>query len=271
MTERSVPDATGADNGADAWALLGRVLGGEGVVTGLQGLLLTANVVRMDVGTAVVGGVVYQNDVIKDFTSGQNLTSQPRIDRLVLRRTTVGSTMTVRAFVTSGAPASNPVALPLVQSATGVWEDPICRWTVPANGVLPLANLVDERVYASAPVPYKVNAGLFVGQPNTTTSTCGIVHGLGINARITVTPIDAGSPADRIVRFVQVGQDATTAQFLCQRLDNTIPSTWVRDNVLAVQRAQAGNDTGLESNWDIRPQPFHDNVVAFHWVGVSLS
>lgn len=287
MAEISVPKGGGQDNDATAWELMGLNMGGDGVITGLQVSLLTGAGVRLASGRGLSGGFNYENTANLDRSSDANSSSMARIDRWVLRRT--WSSLSVAATIIQGTPSPSPVPPQMGQVRSGgVWDVPLARWTVPANGALPLTGLVDERAYVTPGLGFRVNSGIFAGQPNTATSTCGIVHGLGNDARITVTPIDIGSPADRLVRFVQVGQDATTAQYLCQRLDTPdlsravyVLGAYVADRLDSdAAGSDPLNDTLFKDATVARlraelqvaaaPTPFHDNVVAFHWVAVVM-
>ena len=73
--------------------------------------------------------------------------AQNRIDRLVLRLTRTASTAAsvVTPTVITGTPSGSPVAPPIVQTTTGIYDIPVCSWTSTSAGGLTTLN--DERQF----------------------------------------------------------------------------------------------------------------------------
>lgn len=96
------------------------------------------------IGRAWVRGAGYERSSAPwDGSTSVNSTGNPRIDRIVLRRSL--SAKTVVPTVIQGTPASSPSAPALTQVEDGVWDLPLYRFTVPANSGTVLSNIVDER------------------------------------------------------------------------------------------------------------------------------
>jgi hypothetical protein len=76
-----------------------------------------------------------------------NTSSNPRVDRLVLRRDLVART--VVPTVLQGTPAASPEPPALTQTDDGLWDLPLHRFTVPANSGAPITGAVDERLPAA--------------------------------------------------------------------------------------------------------------------------
>ena len=74
-----------------------------------------------------------------------NTASNPRIDRLVLRRNL--STQKVYPFVIQGTPAAAPAIPALTQVENGIWDTPLHRWQLAGFSSTTVTNMVDERVW----------------------------------------------------------------------------------------------------------------------------
>lgn len=86
--------------------------------------------------------------------SGQN-----RIDRLVLRldRTQTDPAQFIVPVVLAGTPGSNPQPPAVTQTATGIWDLPLCSWTSASSGAL--SGLTDERDFTGGPLIAGVSTG----------------------------------------------------------------------------------------------------------------
>jgi len=136
--------------------------------------------VAMAIGRARVAGSLFERTV-DPWTTGMagaqphegsapyalNTASQPRIDRLVLRRDLpAGATY---PFILQGTPAANPVAAELGQSPVGIWDEPLFSWTLAGNSSTAVSNIVDERRWLDVasgrelPLPRKDGAAAFPG------------------------------------------------------------------------------------------------------------
>lgn len=105
------------------------------------------NIVIAD-GNVVIKGQLWRCDSPVS-TSIPAASAQNRIDRLVLRLNrgaTTSATVVVPTVIT-GTPSGSPVEPPVVQTATGIWDYPICSWTATSAGAL--SGLTDERFLAS--------------------------------------------------------------------------------------------------------------------------
>jgi hypothetical protein len=120
---------------------------------------LTATIGRGTTGRAEawVRGFMHNHDAA-DYveTVPPNTAAQPRIDRYVLRLDV--ATETLRIVRLPGTPAASPAAPPLTQTDT-VWEQPLWRFTVPANSGAPLTALVDDRYFSDVDTGWQGYAG----------------------------------------------------------------------------------------------------------------
>ena len=107
--------------------------------------------VKVPDGTAWVEGQACLNDAQVTLAVGAADASNPRIDRVVLRKDSAANTFAL--LVLAGTPAASPVAPTLTQSAT-VWEVPLAQVLVPATATtINSGNVTDER-------PMTANVGL---------------------------------------------------------------------------------------------------------------
>lgn len=155
MTEYSIPqqltttgDATRAPYDADEWAFdhdaslsgygtranYGPLYGYDnGTNFGLE-VTETSPVstnVTLNVGCAIVRGTVYVNDAALTLAIAANVSGNPRIDTVILRKDYVAQT--IRAVVKQGTPAATPSPPALTQSAGSTWEIPVADIAV-SNG-----------------------------------------------------------------------------------------------------------------------------------------
>jgi hypothetical protein len=137
----------------DAWARSnGGVFGGEFGTPGVGDLALTVAglTVTMGLGRAHVRGAGYERTgTAWSYATPPNTATNPRIDRLVLRRDLAAGT--VLPTVLQGTPAASPAVPALTQAEDGVWDLPLHYYTVPANSGAPITGVVDERAPARAP------------------------------------------------------------------------------------------------------------------------
>lgn len=102
--------------------------------------------IYVDSGGALVGGWFYQNTNSIAFEI-ETPSSNPRIDRIVLRTSVIGQT--VRLTKIAGTEGAVPAAPSLVQTAT-VWDIPIAQVQISTAGVL--SGFEDERETARSPL-----------------------------------------------------------------------------------------------------------------------
>lgn len=155
MTEYSIPqqgiavgDAARAPYDADEWSLdYSASLTGfgsranYGVLRGLfvpsavrlfslDVIAVGGAVVEMQPGSGLVRGTVYVNDAPLSLTVQANVSGNPRIDTVIIRKDYTAQT--IRALILQGTPAVSPVPATLTQSAAQ-WEIPLADIAV-ANG-----------------------------------------------------------------------------------------------------------------------------------------
>lgn len=130
-----------------------------GTVTAVDGSVGSAMVPSLDTGgrnAVIADGVVSIKGQLWRCDAPVNTaipaaSAQNRIDRLVLRYTrgaTTAATMVVATVIT-GTPSGSPVAPPLVQTTTGIWDVPISHWTSTSAGAI--TGLVDDRRVSNDP------------------------------------------------------------------------------------------------------------------------
>lgn len=93
--------------------------------------------VELKIGAAAVRGTIYVNNATLTLAVQPNVSGNPRIDTVVIRKDYIAQT--VRAAILQGAPAATPVAPTLTQSATTIWEIPIADLSV-INGFTAIDN-----------------------------------------------------------------------------------------------------------------------------------
>jgi len=145
---------------AHTWAPSG-VLGVEAdaatPATGALGLTVTGLDISMATGRAWVHGAGYERtDTPWTATVAANLTAQPRIDALVLRRDLTARTVTPTLL--TGTPAATPAAPTRADDETGQWDLPLYTWRVDA-GAAALTNLTDARVWVDTETGYGFTSG----------------------------------------------------------------------------------------------------------------
>lgn len=117
----------------------------DGVIGGVTNELAVSAGTGMNLsvatGEAFVHGAWYQNDAAATVTCSASDPSNPRIDRVVLRRT-VSSNTCVLAVLT-GTPAGSPSAPSLTQSAS-VWEISLAQVAI-AAGATSVGAITSER------------------------------------------------------------------------------------------------------------------------------
>lgn len=151
----------------------------------VAGLNLTIGRGSLGVAEAFVRGFFHVLDVA-DWTvavpANTNATLS-RIDRIVLRLDP--STETVVLALVQGTPAASPVATPLVQGDSGIFELPLWRFTVPPNSGSPVTGLIDERpFYVASTEPRIVALGSTANNVSLTNPEARIV-----DAGLTVSPL----------------------------------------------------------------------------------
>lgn len=110
--------------------------------------------VTLKAGTAIVAGTLYENDGDLPLVVQPNVSGNPRIDRVILRKDYVAQT--VRAVILQGTPAASPVPPALTQTPGVLWEISLADIPVP-NGfsviqqydiipLFPFTNIPDQRM-----------------------------------------------------------------------------------------------------------------------------
>lgn len=143
---------------SDAWAQVLSALMTNGVVESLgDGLNVhesspAAMSVRVQTGVAFILGYYFEV-----YSSEETLTidaadgSNPRIDRVVVRRSMANREVTLA--VLKGTPAASPTAPALTQNESGTYEIELAQVTVPAlASSISDATIVDTRGFAATPV-----------------------------------------------------------------------------------------------------------------------
>lgn len=108
----------------------------------LGGLQVTENSpasasILVNIGRALVQGTGYVNNSALTLSIAANASGNPRIDTIVLRKSS--SAATVRAAVLQGTPGASPVPPTLTQTDNVTWEIPLADVAV-ANGFVSISN-----------------------------------------------------------------------------------------------------------------------------------
>lgn len=147
---------------APLWAPTGVVNNGVATSTSTGPLALSFSVtggvitVNMATGRARVAGMLFERTT-SPWTSGMvgdqphdgsapyplNSNSQPRIDRLVIRRDLAAGT--AYPLILQGTPAASPAAPTLTLDGTGVWDCPLFSWRLAGSNSTAISNIVEER------------------------------------------------------------------------------------------------------------------------------
>jgi hypothetical protein len=156
--------------------------------------------VLVSVGKAMVNGAWYKNDAAKTITITAADATNPRIDRIVLRRTFNSPTSAVVAAVLTGTAAASPSAPALTQDAT-TWEISLAQVAVAAGATsIQQANITDER----------------------DSTYCGFTGPIQIGQMYINTSGDLDASSNKIVNLTDctAAQDAATKSYV----DTTIAS-----------------------------------------------
>lgn len=135
------------------------ILSAMGCLNGIDASIGSAMVPSLDTagrnaviadGNCVLRGQLWRCDAPVS-TPVPAASAQNRIDRLAIRLTRGASTSptVVAPFVITGTPAGTPTPPPYVNTPTGIWDIPVCRWTSTSAGAI--NTLVDERVPINDP------------------------------------------------------------------------------------------------------------------------
>lgn len=129
---------------SDAWAQVLSSLQSTGVVPGIADELLVhesspaAMSVRVKLGTAFILGYYFEiYSAEEEVSIGAADGSNPRIDRIVARRSLANREVTIA--VLTGTPAASPSAPALTQNTAGTYEIPLAQVLIPA-----LASAVED-------------------------------------------------------------------------------------------------------------------------------
>ncbi len=127
----------------------------NGVISGVANeLIVTAPggmAVAVNTGEAFCNGAWYQNDASKTLAIAASDPSNPRIDRVILRRDASGNTCALA--ILTGVPAGSPSAPALTQNSS-TWEISLAQVAVGAGVVAIIAgNLSDERTLKANGTP----------------------------------------------------------------------------------------------------------------------
>lgn len=121
----------------------------EGVISDYQNELEVTGIsgaVIVDTGAALVDGYFYTNTA-QENVSISTPASNPRIDRIVLRKDSVAQT--VRITLLDGTEAASPTAPSLTQTHGGQFEIPLAQVLITTAGVI---TVTDERDYCWTPL-----------------------------------------------------------------------------------------------------------------------
>lgn len=159
MAERSFPfDDVGGDRQLDtaAWARHTAALTDNGVVPGFASELEVRPTAPESLAVDVVQGrfwiegryyQVFDNPVTVTLATADP--TDPRIDRIVVRRSIANREVTVEAL--TGTPAPSPSPPTLTQSPSGDWEESLAQVLVAANATgIFAADITDERSLAQS-------------------------------------------------------------------------------------------------------------------------
>jgi hypothetical protein len=121
----------------------------EGVISRYENELLVSGItggVIVDTGAALVEGYFYENTAQETVTIPTPVTD-PRIDRIVLRKDSIAQT--VRIYRIPGTENPAPTAPALTQTAGGVFEVPLAQVLITIAGAI---TVTDERDYPWTPL-----------------------------------------------------------------------------------------------------------------------
>lgn len=242
MTQTAYPFAGAQGLNQDQWArMLRRLLNGVVGDPLSTDLSVTGDGSGMHVFVAVGDadnrGFHFQSDAT--VTVNVNAaSSQPRIDRIVLRLDQAAGTIVVGYL--PGVAGTTPIAPALTQVTTGVWEYPLARVAVnPVDTNIPAGRPQDERLYAGQLVqPVDLANPLQSGSPSRT--------GIGLDVRTHQLWVGDGTQwvtaaAPQIVSFTGV-VNATVNN--AQAVDKTMSFTVQHDARVALV---AGMDVRLNA------------------------
>jgi hypothetical protein len=202
-------------------------------------------------GTVIIKGQIWWCDAVVD-TAIPAASTQDRVDVLVLRlnRTANSSAGVVAPVIIQGSPGANPVAPPIVQTSTGIWDIPVCQWITRAAGTL--TNLSDKRQFSGHTV-VAMNSG---ARPSPPHPRLGLEYDTGYLLRWD------GSTWRNIGPKNQISASGGTANDVAY--ENLITPFAIPGNDSALgpvsYRLQAGGNGAQATG---TPRPFNFKVVAF--------
>lgn len=141
----------GANATEAMWTKMARHWLGTGVISALLNELQvyadsTGMQVKVKTGAAWVKGHYYESDVEELLAIGNASSTNPRIDRIIIRLDWTANT--IQLAVLQGTPAVSPSAPDITQN-TSRWEISLAQILVGANVfTIPAGNVTDERKYA---------------------------------------------------------------------------------------------------------------------------
>lgn len=141
--------------------------------------------VKVPAGSAVLQGFIFTDDAQETLSVGTANATNPRIDRLVVRRDF--GAKTVDYFVRVGTPAGSP-SPPALQRDASVWEISLAQITVPANAsTIAAGNIADERFSPDVCGAVSPTLAGVIECTSATRPTTGVVNGT------TIIEMDTGS------------------------------------------------------------------------------
>lgn len=157
MSQRSFPfDDVAGDRQLDTvqWARHTAGMVGNGVVSGFASELEVVPTAPESLAVDVsLGRFWVEGRYFEVFSAAETVTlatadpTDPRIDRIVVRRSIANREVTVEAL--TGTPAVSPDPPALTQSPSGDWEESLAQIAVAANEtVIAAADITDERSFA---------------------------------------------------------------------------------------------------------------------------
>lgn len=130
------------------WEYFHAVSGARSAVDGPVAFLASFDVPGRNIvatqGVAAIKGQLWRADLAFS-TAIPAASAQNRLDRLVLRynRAATTSPTVIVPTVITGTPSGSPALPSLTQTATGIWDLPLCYWTSASSGAL--SGLTDDR------------------------------------------------------------------------------------------------------------------------------
>lgn len=174
MTQKAFPLSSSPILTVEEWSKIAGSWSATGVIRSILNELLvyadsTGMQVKVKSGAAFIKGIYYESDSEITLPIGAANSSNPRIDRVIIRLDL--TTETIQLAVLQGVPAVSPVA-PVTTNNASRWEIGIAEITVSAAAVTIAANKVnDTRSHTGVANPYFTLSQSAVNVPSANTLT----------------------------------------------------------------------------------------------------